>query len=68
MKDTRRRGVKAWVLYWEIRPGGPLPIAYNNEVVAVLPATWGLSWDEIGLQYPLGRKEPHVIHMTSQRP
>lgn len=37
----RRAGVKAWVLYWEVLPGGPLPIARNNEVVAVLPTQWG---------------------------
>ena len=38
---ARGAGVKAWVLYWEVQPGGPLPIAHNNEVVAVLPSRWG---------------------------
>jgi hypothetical protein len=37
----RRTGVNAWVVYWEVMPGGPLPIARNNEVVAVLPPRWG---------------------------
>jgi hypothetical protein len=23
----RRTGVNAWVVYWEVMPGGPLPIA-----------------------------------------
>lgn len=36
----RRAGVKAWVLYWEVLPGGPVPITCNNEVVAVLPSRW----------------------------
>lgn len=38
---ARRAGAKAWVLYWEVLPGGPLSIARNNEVVAVLPPQWG---------------------------
>jgi hypothetical protein len=38
---SQHRGIKAWVIYWEIQPGRPLPIAQNNEVVSILPANWG---------------------------
>jgi hypothetical protein len=41
MSPRMSRGVKSWVLYWENMPGGPLPIALDNEVVAVLPPSWG---------------------------
>jgi len=41
MSVSRRKGVKAWVLYWEVQPGGPAPIARDHEVVAVLPPNWG---------------------------
>lgn len=41
MSTRRPKGVKAWVLYWEVQPGGPLPIAQHHEVVAVLPPNWG---------------------------
>jgi hypothetical protein len=41
--STRRpKGVKAWVLYWEVQPGGPVPIARDHEVVAILPPYWGV--------------------------
>jgi hypothetical protein len=38
---SSRKGVKAWVLYWEVQPGRPAPIARDHEVVAVLPPNWG---------------------------
>lgn len=41
IKMPVRRGIKAWLLYWETQPGGPLPLAEDGEVVAVLPSTWG---------------------------
>jgi hypothetical protein len=41
MSVSRRKGGKAWVLYWEVQPGGPAPIARDHEVVAVLPPNWG---------------------------
>jgi hypothetical protein len=40
MSDATPRGASAWVLYWQNMPGTPLPIARDNEVVAVLPAAW----------------------------
>jgi hypothetical protein len=36
------RGVKAWVLHWEVRPGGPAPIAQDGEVVAILSSRMGV--------------------------
>lgn len=41
MMARAQRGAKAWVLYWEKQPGGPIPIAEDGEVVAVLPPAWG---------------------------
>lgn len=38
---SRSKGVKAWVVYWELQCGRPLPIAQDSEVVGVLPPTWG---------------------------
>jgi hypothetical protein len=39
--NKRSSGVKAWIIYWEVHPGHPLPVAHDNEVVAVLSAIWG---------------------------
>jgi hypothetical protein len=41
MKIRNSKGIKAWILYWEVQPGGPSPIARDHEIVAVLPANWG---------------------------
>ncbi len=41
MSGSKRRSIKAWVLYWEIQPGGPSPVASDGEVAAILPAMWG---------------------------